>query len=64
MLTYEVQPDTLDEVRRSKKEVCSMRGSIRNVVMRGPPTSLLSSVVVFLGRPGMRVGERFTQLSS
>lgn len=48
MLTYEVQPDMLDEVRRSKKEVCSLRGSIRKVVMRGPPTSLISSVVACL----------------
>lgn len=64
MLTYEVQSDILDEVRRSKKEVCSLRGSIRNVLIRGPSTSLISSVVAFLCRLGMRVGETFTQLSS
>lgn len=64
MLTYEAQPDMFDDIRRSKREVCSLRASVRNVVMRGPPTSLIGSGMDFLCRPGMRVGETFTQLSS
>lgn len=64
MLTYLVQPDLIDEARRSTRGLCSMRGLIQNMVMRGSSTSVISSVAALLCRPGMRIGEAFTQLSS
>lgn len=55
MLTYEVQPDILDEVRRSMGEVSSKRESIRNVVMKGPATTLRIQWWLFSGaRPDGR----------